>query len=301
MFSNLFSTVKRWYTTITAPLQRLFSRTIVDEEVLHELKVLLLEADVSLKTTLQLIDHIKKEAQQRSLTGQDLQNLLRQELLTIFATMHKEQAPAESRIIFLVGINGSGKTTTAAKLAHQAITAGKRVLLVAADTFRAAATEQLSLWAHELGVELVQGVAGSDPSAVIFRGCEAFKKGSYDLMIIDTAGRVQTKMHLMEELAKMRRVLHKQLPLEKITTLLTIDSMLGQNSLQQAQLFNEATSVDALILTKCDGTGKGGIVITIVDELKIPIQHVTTGEALTQIAPFSSTAFIDELLGISKE
>ena len=190
----------------------------------------------------------------------------------------------------------AGKTTCAAKLAYVYTQQGKRVLLVAADTFRAAACEQLQAWAQKINVGIVLDTTAQDPASVVFKGCEEFKKGGYDILIIDTAGRLQTKANLMQELAKIKRVITKHFPEESIDTLLTIDSMLGQNSFEQAKLFKESTQVNGIILTKMDATGKGGIVFGIADQLEIPIAYIAFGEQSNQIKPFDKDEYIDSLL-----
>ena len=196
-----------------------------------------------------------------------------------------------------MGINGSGKTTFAAKLASHLKGLNKKVLLVAADTFRAAATEQLQSWGDRLSVEVVTGKENQDPASVVYAGCEAYKQGNYDALIIDTAGRLQTKVNLMKELEKIRKILSKQLPDKKIATLLTVDAMLGQNSFDQAKLFKESTNVNGIVLTKMDGTGKGGIVFSITEQLKIPIAYISFGEQPDQLAHFDSEAYLKELFG----
>jgi fused signal recognition particle receptor len=216
-------------------------------------------------------------------------------------TPHKQNqavrsAPNNAKIYLLVGINGSGKTTCVAKLAHLFKNQGKKVLLVAADTFRAAAPEQLAAWATATNATLVIGTPGQEPASVVFAGCEVFAEGEHDIMIIDTAGRLQTKTNLMRELEKMRRIIEKKAPNASVCTLLTIDAMLGQNSLEQARVFHESTPLDGIILTKMDGTGKGGIVFAIMHELKIPIVFMTYGEKLEDMAQFNLTDYITSLL-----
>jgi len=197
----------------------------------------------------------------------------------------------------LAGINGSGKTTFAGKFANKLISDGKKPLLVAGDTFRAAATQQLLEWGKRVGVEVFVGKDNQDPASVIFDACSKFSSENYDHLVIDTAGRVQTKINLMNELKKMRSIINKKLPGEDINTWLTIDSMLGQNSFTQAKVFHEATSINGLILTKMDGTGKGGIVFSITKELGLPILYVTFGEKLEDLKSFNPKEYIANLLG----
>jgi fused signal recognition particle receptor len=199
--------------------------------------------------------------------------------------------------MLMVGINGSGKTTFLGKLAHKLVQKDKKVLLVAGDTFRAAATQQLAAW-HELtGADLHVGTDKQDPASVIFDACVKFNEGGYDHLLIDTAGRLQTRVNLMNELSKMRRIIDQKILDAQVHTWLTIDSMLGQNSLQQARQFHEATTLTGLVLTKYDGTGKGGILFAISNEFDLPVQYLTFGEQLEQLRAFEKETFVDELLG----
>jgi len=225
--------------------------------------------------------------------GQDLKKALEALLIEHLET---HQFVSENRVFLLVGINGSGKTTFAGKLAHQFIKQGKKVLLVAGDTFRAAATAQLKEWSNRVHADIIIGKENQDPASVIFTACQQFKNNDYDVLIIDTAGRLQTKVNLMKELEKIRRILSAQLPEQKVTTLLTIDSMLGQNSFEQAKLFHESTSLDGIILTKMDGTAKGGIVFAITQELRIPIAYISHGETVEHIDSFNAQEYVKQLL-----
>lgn len=292
LFSRIISACKKVADFFTSPLRALFAKPNISASDLAELRELLLKADVGRVLTDRFLAPLERE---RDLTGAQLGQRLHAALCEHFQRV----APAEEgSVIMMMGVNGSGKTTTTAKLAARAQRNGKRVLLVAADTFRAAATEQLIEWAQRLGVQIVHG-ADQDPGAVVFRGCQEFLKGSYDLMIIDTAGRLQTDQNLMAELAKVRRVIAKQLPNASVTTYLTIDSMLGQNSLVQAQQFHQYVPVSGIILTKFDGTGKGGIACAIVEALQRPIQYVATGETIDALAPFDTREFVSGILGVS--
>ena len=202
----------------------------------------------------------------------------------------------QPRVVLLVGVNGTGKTTFAAKYAHLLKKAGKRVVLVAADTFRAAAVNQLKEWANRIGVVLFSGKEGQDPASVVFDACDYFKKESIDHIIIDTAGRLQTKVNLMRELEKIHRIIERQLGSFDSHTWLTIDSMIGQNSVQQAKLFYDSTQISGLILTKFDGTGKGGALFSITEEIKVPVMYVTFGEALEDVRPFNVQEYVQALL-----
>ena len=293
MFSFIKKSLSNLYTSFTTKVSSLFSRSTIDQETLKELEKLLIEADTGYQTTQVILKNLQERLKQGQLNeGQDLKNALQEELLHMLKPF--EQKPMQ--VYLLVGINGSGKTTFAGKLAHKFITEGKNVLLAAGDTFRAAATEQLELWAQKTGSELVKGKQGQEPGSLVFQACESYKNGTYDVLIIDTAGRLQTKTNLMQELAKLKRIIEKQLPEAHLCTLLTLDAMLGQNSLEQATIFNDATHIDGIVLSKMDGTGKGGIVFAINQELKIPVAFLSFGEKLEQLNSFEPDKFVEELL-----
>jgi fused signal recognition particle receptor len=294
MFSFIKNALQKIYSQFTSKLSGLFSRKVLDKETMAELELILISADTGVKTTRVIMHNLEAQFKAGTLTqGSDLKEALRKELLAILSA---KKAPEKSEIYLLVGINGSGKTTCAGKLTYALSQEGKKVLLVAADTFRAAAPEQLRLWAEKSNASIVIGKEGQDPASVVFAGCEKFKQEHFDVLIIDTAGRLQTKVNLMKELEKIRKVIDRQLPDMRINTLLTIDSMLGQNSFEQAKLFHESTRVDGIVLTKMDGTGKGGIVFSIIQELGIPISYITYGEQLDQIAAFDAQEYVTELL-----
>jgi fused signal recognition particle receptor len=295
MFSFIKNSLKKIYTQITSRISTLFARPTLDLATLQELKVILLSADAGVETTKKIIHHLEQQHKAGALTeGTALKEGLRTLLIDI---LNKPASPIQQGPVFiLVGINGSGKTTFAAKLAHMYAQKGQCVLLVAADTFRAAATQQLQSWATQYGIDIVHGAQGQDPASVIFAGCTKFKQDKYDTLIIDTAGRLHTKINLMHELSKIKKVIAKQLPNESICTLLTIDSMLGQNSLEQAKLFKECTDVSGIVLTKMDGTAKGGIVFAIANELAIPIWYITYGESIDQIKYFEKKEYVENLL-----
>ncbi len=295
MFSLIKKAFSKVYTQVTGKLRTLFTRQTVDEDTLSELERILISADTGIHTTRLIIDNLRKAAASGLLKeGADLEKALHSQLKKLLSTHPYDP---EADVYLLVGINGSGKTTFTAKLASLLLRQGKRVLLVAADTFRAAATEQLQAWADKLSLDVVSGAENQDPASVVYTACEQFKQGDYDALIIDTAGRLQTKVNLMKELEKIRKILSKQLTDKKISTLLTVDAMLGQNSFDQAKLFKESTDVNGIVLTKMDGTGKGGIVFSITEQLKIPIAYISFGEKVEQIAPFNSNEYLKGLLG----
>lgn len=290
MFGFIKRVLKKIYTGISAKLNSIFSRNTIDAETLKELEKILIEADTGLPVTKNIIKKISSHA---SLSGSTVKSILHDELC---ALLDKKTYQGDSSIYLLVGINGSGKTTAAGKLAHRLITREKRVLLVAGDTFRAAAVAQLNEWSTRVGATIHIGNAQQDAAAVIFSACERFEKEQFDTLIIDTAGRLQTKINLMKELEKIGKVINKKLPEKRVTTLLVIDAMLGQNSLDQAKLFATSTTIDGIILTKLDGTAKGGIIFAIAHELGIPVAYVSYGEAPDNLQPFDAHAFVNDLL-----
>ncbi len=287
MFKRFSSAFTHLYQSFSSSVQGLFSGNQADEATLLALEKALLQADTGVATAKKVIEELKKT------TDLDVKKSLHDILLNLLTPLKFQE---NGDIILLVGINGGGKTTSAAKLSALFKSQGQKILLAAADTFRAAAVDQLKLWGEKIDIPLITGLANQDPSAVVYQACAEYKKGSYDKLVIDTAGRLQTKAHLMKELEKIHRTITKQLPDKKITVLLVIDSMLGQNSIEQVKLFNESTKVDGIILTKTDGTGKGGVVFHIADAFKIPIAYVTFGEQADQIASFDAEKFVSSLL-----
>jgi len=296
MFSFIKNKLQKIFSTVTSKLGSFFSRTTIDEAALKELEILLISSDVGVATTRSIITELKKSTAAGMLNGTQLKAHLQSILLHILMKHHAPDM-THQKIFLFVGINGSGKTTSIGKLAHRYVQQGKKVLLVAADTFRAAAPEQLAQWAADTKTDILCGKEGQDPASLVFQGCEKFKNEHYDILIIDTAGRLQTKVNLMHELAKIKRAVEKQLPHEQVMTLLTIDAMLGQNSFEQAKLFKESTDVNGIILTKMDGTGKGGIVFAITQELGISIVFLTFGEQSEQLKDFDPQEYVKDLLG----
>ena len=296
MFNFIQKTLKKIYAACTSKFDAVFAKATIDNETLKELEKILIEADTGVKTTKQIINNLNIQYKNGAIhDSASLKTALNDQLVALLKT---DSHPSKPSIVLLVGINGSGKTTLAAKLAYQASQEGKRVLLIAADTFRAAAQEQLAAWANRLEIDIVPGKANQDPAAVVYAGCAKFKQDCYQTLIIDTAGRLQTKTNLMKELEKIKRVITQQLPDQKITTILTVDSMLGQNSLEQARIFHESTQLDGIALTKMDGTGKGGIVFAITHELKIPIMYISFGENPEQLKVFDTQEYVSDLLDV---
>src|ERR1700722_3867631 len=271
----------------------------VDEASLTSLEAMLLAADIGSATTAIIMENLRQRALRTGISsGAELQQLLKQELKQILdGVAHPIQHPATApEVIMMVGVNGTGKTTTTGKLAAFYRNQGRSVLLCAADTFRAAAIEQLEVWAQRSDVPLIKTKQGGDPSAALYDACTAAKARNIDILIADTAGRLHTKTDLMKELDKMRRTAEKLVPGAPHQTFLVMDATTGQNGLQQARLFTEAARVTGIVLTKLDGTAKGGIVLAIATELKLPVVYAGIGEKIDDLIPFDSNAFIDSLL-----
>ncbi len=271
----------------------------VDATTLDHLEPILLAADIGAPTTALVLENLRQRALRTGIQGGDeLKQLLKAELKAVLdgvaRPIHHPDAPPE--VIMMVGVNGTGKTTTTGKLAAHFTAQGRTVLLCAADTFRAAAIEQLEVWATRSGVAIIKTRQGGDPSAALYDACAAAKARATQVLIVDTAGRLHTKSDLMKELDKMRRTAAKLVPDAPHQTLLVMDATTGQNGLQQARLFTEAAHVTGIVLTKLDGTAKGGIVLAIATELKLPVVYAGIGEKIEDIIPFDSTSFIDSLL-----
>jgi fused signal recognition particle receptor len=275
----------------------LFDRTTVGDEVWDELEELLISADVGISTTEKLIEKVKQQAADEKLEGSRVRSALMVKMVDILKIAPREEAvnPAPPKVILAVGVNGSGKTTSIAKLAYSLKKEGKSVILAAADTFRAAAIDQLKRQGERVGVDVVAHQPGADPGAVVFDALQAARSRQVESVIIDTAGRLHTKYNLMEELKKIRRVAAKADATAPHEVILVLDATTGQNGLTQARYFTEAVGVTGIFLAKLDGTAKGGIVLAICDELAIPIQLVGIGEGLEDMVSFDAEAFVEAL------
>jgi fused signal recognition particle receptor len=297
-FSRLRENMSRTRQALGAELQATMFQNL-DDEAFERLEETLIYADVGAPTTAKIVERLELEAEGGELTGgEDLTRRLR-ELLADSARVNGASINLTHRpaVILVVGVNGSGKTTTIGKIAwHLQQELGRSVLLAAADTFRAAAAEQLATWAEWAGCELVHGEPGSDPGAVVYDAVEAARARGHDVLICDTAGRLHTQQHLMDELRKVRKVIAGQIDGAPHETLLTIDATTGQNGLRQALLFREAVAVDGIVLTKLDGTAKGGIALAIAQELGVPVKLIGTGEALEDLRPFDPDDFARAIL-----
>lgn len=281
----------------------LVGKSKVDDEVLDNLEEILIGADVGVQTTLKIIERIEaRVGRDKYTTTSELNGILREEIAALLEEnrssdqtdfdLPKTDGPY---VIMVVGVNGVGKTTTIAKLAYQFKEAGKSVVLGAADTFRAAAVDQIKIWADRVGVPLVQHGMNADPAAVAFDAVQMGKARNADVVIIDTAGRLHNKVNLMNELSKIKRVMQKVVPDAPHEILLVLDASTGQNAIEQCRQFSEATDVNALALTKLDGTAKGGVVIGISDQFKIPVKYIGLGEGMKDLQLFHKTEFVDSL------
>jgi fused signal recognition particle receptor len=284
-------------------------KSTVDEEVLDDLENALVSADVGVDTTVKIIDGIEKRvAKDKYINTAELNQILKEEIQAILVDAPQDSSyinyelPAghKPHVILVVGVNGVGKTTTIGKLAHNFSLAGKSVLLGAADTFRAAAVDQLNIWSERTNVPIVKHAMGSDPSAVAFDAVQSAVARNADVVIIDTAGRLHNKIHLMDELNKIKRSVNKALPGAPHEVMLVLDGSTGQNALEQARHFTAATDVSALTITKLDGTAKGGVVLAIADQFKIPVKFIGVGEKATDLLVFDKKDFVDSLFGGGK-
>ena len=278
--------------------QVLRSFTRVDEDLLEELLELLIMADVGMETAEKIIDRLREDAKSERIFDPSeiktaLGRILSEMLDANAAPLNLQGTPA---VILVIGVNGVGKTTTIGKLAAQLTAQGKKVALVAADTFRAAAIDQLAIWADRAGVDLIRHQEGADPSAVVFDGIAAARARGYEVLICDTAGRLHNKKNLMDELKKINRIIERELPESSRENLLVLDATTGQNAVSQAQLFAEAAELTGLVLTKLDGTAKGGVVLAIGDRQQLPVKFIGVGEQIDDLQPFDPQLFVEALL-----
>jgi fused signal recognition particle receptor len=293
LFQRLKQGLSKTRKILNTDIEDLFSsRKKIDESALERIEEVLITADIGVQTTMTLMDRISKEAG-RIDSADALKDILKREIQFILTTDEKPATlqPSKPHVIMVVGVNGVGKTTTIGKIAAKETEQGKSVMIAAADTFRAAAIEQLEIWSRRAGAEIIKHKEKSDPAAVAYDGLEAAISRGTDILIIDTAGRLHTKVNLMEELKKIKRTLSKKTPGSPHEVLLILDATTGQNAVSQAQLFNEAVGVTGIALTKLDGTAKGGIVVNICNTLHIPIKYIGIGEKLHDLQEFDPVLF----------
>ena len=309
-FSRLKEGLAKTREAVVSKISRLvFAKGTIDDDFLIQLEEILIGADVGADTVQLILAAIKERAKEhRYQSPEELDALIRHSIADILVDKsaahgldpYSTTAASKPYVVLVVGVNGVGKTTTIGKLAFNYRSAGKSVLIGAADTFRAAANEQLEIWAKRAGVSIIQQVQGSDPAAVAFDTVKAAQSRGADVVIIDTAGRLHTKVNLMEELKKIKRVVQKCDPRAPHEVLLVLDASTGQNAIQQAKLFNEAVGLTGLVLTKLDGTAKGGIILAISRSLNIPVRFIGVGEQLEDLQPFESRAFVDALFEVQE-
>jgi len=299
-FGRLKSGLRKSRQNLVSKLSGVFSHfSPGSEDFWEEIEEILIQADVGVTATTDIVDNLRERAKERRIqNSEDLFLMLEEIMLNILGAERPIFFGREGvlTIFLMVGVNGTGKTTTLAKIGNRAKAEGKQVLFAAADTFRAAAIEQLEIWAKRVGIDVIKHKRGSDPAAVVFDAVQAARARSVDFLLIDTAGRLHTYSNLMEELKKVKRVAQREAPDAEIKTVLVVDATTGQNALSQARLFDEALSVDEIVLTKLDGTAKGGIVVAIGKEIGIPIALIGVGEGLDDLQDFKPGDFVEALL-----
>ena len=296
IFGKFFGALKKTKDNFSGKLRALFSKNKLGDEFYEELEEILISSDVSYATAQEVVERVKEQAMAERLKDEEyVTNLLRGILVDILEESEVEP-PEYPCVIMLVGVNGVGKTTTVGKLAHYFLAQGKTVTVAAADTFRAAASEQLSIWAQRAKVRIVKHEEGSDPSAVIFDAVSSAKAKGTDVVIVDTAGRLHVKENLMNELRKMDRVVSREFPEADFLKLLVLDATTGQNAVNQARVFDEAVELDGIVLTKLDGTAKGGFIFSLSSELSLPVLYAGVGEGMEDLEEFNSKAFVEAIL-----
>ncbi len=298
LFDKFKKALRKSRDALLGGLSRIVSGRPIDEDLLEEIEEALIESDVGVRTTEMLLDELGAAWKAKQITqGDEVIPFFKARLAARLGDESRELIRAESgpTVILVCGVNGSGKTTSIAKLTGWFHDRGEKVILAAGDTFRAAAVEQLTIWSKRIGVEIVKQATGADPAAVAYDAAEAALHRKADVLIVDTAGRLHTQKNLMEELGKIRRVIGKCIPGAPHETLLVLDGTTGQNAIQQARLFHDISPVTGIFLTKLDGTARGGAVLSIHDELGLPVKFVGLGEAREDIEPFDATTFVDAL------
>ncbi len=296
-FEKLKAGLKKTKDSMMGKIERLLhSFTKIDEDLFEELEETLITSDIGVVTSEKICDELRIRVKQKGITDpMQVKDLLKE----IIAEMLGDEVPLDMStvpsVILVIGVNGVGKTTTIGKLANQLHNEGKKVIVAAADTFRAAAIDQLEVWTQRAGVDIIKHNEGSDPASVVFDALTAAKSRNADVVICDTAGRLHNKKNLMQELKKISRIVHQQAEGCALEVLLALDATTGQNAVNQAKQFNEVADITGIILTKLDGTAKGGIIISIVDDLKVPVKLVTVGEKIDDIQPFNTKDFVEAL------
>ena len=297
-FDKIKQGFKKTSDAVSHSLDSVFAAFVkIDDDLLEELEEALILSDVGASTAAKIVAEVEKRAKLRKTTTADeLRDLLREVLTDNMLDNQPLNTDGKPAVILVIGVNGVGKTTSIGKLAARYVNEGKKVMLSAADTFRAAAADQLEIWAKRAGADIVRHGEGADPAAVVFDSISAAKARGSDIIIVDTAGRLHNKANLMNELAKIDRVISRELPDASRETLLVLDATTGQNAVHQAEEFNKAAELTGIILTKLDGTAKGGIVIAVADSLQIPVKYIGVGEGMEDLQPFDAEAYVRELV-----
>lgn len=300
LFSKIAEGLKKTKDSFLGGLQRIFnSFTKIDEELFEELEEQMIMSDIGVETSEQICESVRKKVKERGITDpNDIMELIYEVVSEIMGDDTGLDLTKSPAVIMVIGVNGAGKTTTIGKLCHQFRQEGKKVLVAAADTFRAAAIDQLQVWTDRAGVDIVKHAEGSDPGAVVYDSLEAAKARNCDVVVIDTAGRLHNKKNLMEELKKINRIIDSKAGECSREILLVLDATTGQNAVSQAKLFSETAPITGIVLTKLDGTAKGGIVISIKNELGIPVKLIGVGEKIDDLQPFNSRMFVDALFDL---
>ncbi|HBJ1649322.1 signal recognition particle-docking protein FtsY [Clostridium botulinum] len=302
MFGNLFNKLKDGLTKTRDGLTDKINEALkiaitIDEDLYEELEEILITSDIGMDTTMDIIERLRKKIRKEKINDpQDVKPALKEVIKEILLEGNYEDNDDEKKVILVIGVNGVGKTTSIGKLAAKNKRAGKKVLLIAADTFRAAAIDQLEVWSRRAEVDLIKHQEGSDPAAVVFDAIEASKARNTDLLICDTAGRLHNKKNLMNELEKINRIIDRELDGVKKETLLVLDATTGQNAVIQAKQFMEVCPIDGIILTKLDGTAKGGVVISIKQSLNIPVRYIGVGECIDDLQEFDAESFAEAII-----
>lgn len=298
MFNSIRESLSRTRQSVFGQIVNVLGAGEIEEETWEDVEALLIQADMGVPTTLELIDNLRERVDREGLYRTDqLVEALKEELRALIseAPQFELEQPRQLTVAMIVGVNGSGKTTTVGKLAHYYKQRGRNVMMVAGDTFRAAAIDQLKIWSERADVPIVSGQPGGDPAAIIYDGIRATRGRGYDMLLIDTAGRLHTKFNLMQEIEKIYKVCKRSVHQAPHEVLLVLDAPTGQNALVQADKFKEAVNVTSVVLTKLDSTAKGGMVFAIYKELGLPVRFIGTGEKIEDLAPFDPDAFVDGL------
>jgi len=298
-FEKLRSSLSRTKDNLLGRISRIVAHRKIDDDLIDEIEEILIEADVGVKATARLIQKVREQARDHGVSeGEEVMALLKEEITSILSAEDHELLPssASKPVIWLItGVNGVGKTTTIGKLATRFSAEGKKVMIAACDTFRAAAIDQVAIWAERSGVGIIRSQEGADPAAVAFDAASAARARGIDILLVDTAGRLHTKSNLMEELKKIRRVVKKAAPEATVLSKLIIDGSTGQNAVSQVRIFAEAVGCDGIIITKLDGTARGGVVIAVAEELKVPVDFIGLGETVDDLQQFDARQFAEAL------